>query len=63
MAYFKFLPNIEYLSPLEDKSSIDSYVTAKNLFRRIKYLMKQKQSETHTCLTNILSKKEKDQTP
>ena len=36
MAYFQFLPDIEYLSPLEDKSSIDSYVTAKNLFRRIK---------------------------
>ena len=36
MAYFQFLPDIEYLSPLEDKSSIDSYVTAKYLFRRIK---------------------------
>ena len=36
MAYFQFLPDIQYLSPLEGKASIDSYVLAKNLFRRIK---------------------------
>lgn len=35
MAYFKFLPNIEYLSPL-DKPNNDARVTAKNLFRRVK---------------------------
>jgi len=36
MAYFRYLPNIEYISPLEGSSSIDNYIFAKNLFRRIK---------------------------
>lgn len=36
MAYFRFLPDVEYLSPLEGTSSINTYVAAKNLFRRIK---------------------------
>lgn len=35
MAYFKFLPNIEYLSPLDSPNN-DARVTAKNLFRRVK---------------------------
>jgi hypothetical protein len=36
MAYFRFLPDIEYLSPLSDRQSNDSYIRAKNLFKRIK---------------------------
>ena len=36
MAYFKYLPSIEYISPLESKSSINTFIEAKNLFRRIK---------------------------
>jgi len=36
MAYFQFLPDIQYLSPFGNKQSNDARVTAKNLFRRIK---------------------------
>jgi len=36
MAYFRFLPDIQYLSPFENRPSADSYVSAKNLFKRIK---------------------------
>lgn len=36
MAYFKYLPSIEYISPLESRSSINTFIEAKNLFRRIK---------------------------
>lgn len=36
MGYFRELPNIEYLSPLLDRNSSSEYVTAKNLFKRIK---------------------------
>jgi hypothetical protein len=35
MAYFKFLPNIEYLSPFDSPTN-DARILAKNLFRRIK---------------------------
>jgi len=36
MAYFQFLPNIEYTSPFSDKTSVNATVIAKNLFRRVK---------------------------
>ena len=36
MAYFKFLPDIQYISPFESRQSNDEYVLAKNLFKRIK---------------------------
>ena len=36
MGYFRELPNIEYQSPFSDRLSNSSYVTAKNLFRRMK---------------------------
>ena len=36
MAYFRFLPDIEYLSPLDSRQSNDTYVRVKNLFKRIK---------------------------
>tara|TARA_B100002019_G_scaffold46759_2_gene39420 strand:+ start:1471 stop:2124 length:654 start_codon:yes stop_codon:yes gene_type:complete len=35
MAYFKFLPDIEYLSPFDSPTN-DARILAKNLFRRIK---------------------------
>ena len=36
MAYFRFLPDIQYISPFESRQSNDEYVLAKNLFKRIK---------------------------
>ena len=36
MGYFRELPNIEYQSPFPTRISNSSYVTAKNLFRRMK---------------------------
>jgi hypothetical protein len=36
MAYFKFLPDIQYISPFESRQSNDEYVLSKNLFKRIK---------------------------
>jgi len=36
MNYFRELPDLEYQSPLEHKTSSDEYVRVKNLFRRIK---------------------------
>lgn len=36
MSYFRSLPNIEYLSPFNDSPTVNAYVTAKNLFRRVK---------------------------
>ena len=36
MPYFREIPNIEYQSPFSDKNSSLDYVTAKNLFRRVK---------------------------
>ena len=36
MGYFRELPNLEYQSFLDHKTSSDDYVTVKNLFRRIK---------------------------
>ena len=36
MSYFRELPNIQYQSPIEDRNSSLDYVTAKNLFRRVK---------------------------
>ena len=36
MAYFRFLPNVDYLSPFSSRQSNDNYIKAKNLFKRIK---------------------------
>jgi hypothetical protein len=36
MPYFRELPNLEYQSFLSDSKSSDQYLTAKNLFRRVK---------------------------
>jgi hypothetical protein len=36
MSYFRTLPNLEYQSFLSDKTSVDEYLTVKNLFRRVK---------------------------
>jgi hypothetical protein len=36
MSYFRELPEIQYQSPIEDRNSSLDYVTAKNLFRRVK---------------------------
>lgn len=36
MGYFREIPNIEYLSPLLDRNSSLEYVSAKNLFKRVK---------------------------
>ena len=36
MGYFREIPNIEYQSPFPNRISNSSYVTAKNLFRRMK---------------------------
>ena len=36
MSYFRELPDLEYQSPFEDRNSSDTYVRAKNLFRRVK---------------------------
>ena len=36
MGYFREIPNIEYQSPFQNRISNSSYVTAKNLFRRMK---------------------------
>ena len=36
MGYFRELPNIEYQSPYSNRISSGSYVTVKNLFRRMK---------------------------
>lgn len=36
MSYFRELPEIQYQSPIKDRNSSLDYVTAKNLFRRVK---------------------------
>ena len=36
MSYFRELPDIQYQSPIEDRNSSLDYVTAKNIFRRVK---------------------------
>lgn len=36
MTYFRELPDLEYQSPLSDKTSSSEYVRIKNLFRRVK---------------------------
>ena len=36
MGYFREIPNLEYQSPFSNRLSNSSYVTAKNLFRRMK---------------------------
>lgn len=36
MSYFRELPNLEYLSPLNSKGSSFEYIAVKNLFRRVK---------------------------
>jgi hypothetical protein len=36
MGYFRELPNLEYQSFLDDRTSSDQYLNVKNLFRRIK---------------------------
>jgi len=36
MGYFRELPDLQYQSPIEDRNSSLDYVTAKNLFRRVK---------------------------
>ena len=36
MGYFRDLPDLEYQSPISDRNSSLDYVTAKNLFRRVK---------------------------
>ena len=36
MGYFREIPNLEYQSPFSSRISSSSYVTAKNLFRRMK---------------------------
>ena len=36
MGYFRELPNIEYQSPYSNRISSSSYITVKNLFRRMK---------------------------
>ena len=36
MGYFRELPNIQYQSPFSNRVSSASYITAKNLFRRMK---------------------------
>ena len=36
MGYFRELPNLQYQSPYSNRISSDSYVTVKNLFRRMK---------------------------
>ena len=36
MGYFRQLPNLQYQSPFTSRVSSDSYVTVKNLFRRMK---------------------------
>ena len=36
MGYFRELPNLQYQSPFTSRVSSDSYVTVKNLFRRMK---------------------------
>jgi hypothetical protein len=36
MGYFRELPNLQYQSFLDSRSSSDEYITVKNLFRRVK---------------------------
>ena len=36
MSYFRELPDFEYQSPFADSISVTEYVTAKNIFRRMK---------------------------
>jgi cell fate (sporulation/competence/biofilm development) regulator YlbF (YheA/YmcA/DUF963 family) len=36
MGYFRELPDLEYQSPFQNRVSSDTYVRAKNLFRRVK---------------------------
>lgn len=36
MGYFRELPDLEYLSPLSDRTSSSEYITVKNIFKRAK---------------------------
>jgi hypothetical protein len=36
MGYFRELPNLQYQSPYSNRISSESYITAKNIFRRMK---------------------------
>lgn len=36
MGYFRELPDLEYLSPLQDRTSSSEYITTKNIFKRVK---------------------------
>jgi len=36
MGYFRELPDLEYLSPLSDRTSSSDYITVKNIFKRVK---------------------------
>ena len=36
MGYFRELPNLQYLSPLSDRTSSSEYITVKNIFKRVK---------------------------
>lgn len=36
MGYFRELPDLEYLSPLSDRTSASEYITVKNIFKRVK---------------------------
>jgi len=36
MGYFRELPNIEYLSPLPERNLSEEYISAKNIFKRVK---------------------------
>jgi len=36
MGYFRELPDLEYLSPLADRTSASEYITVKNIFKRVK---------------------------
>lgn len=36
MGYFRELPNLEYLSPLSDRTSSSEYIEVKNIFKRVK---------------------------
>ncbi len=36
MSYFRELPNFEYQSPFANSTGASDYVTAKNVFRRMK---------------------------
>ena len=36
MTYFREVPDLDYISPLEDRTGSQEFVKAKNLFRRVK---------------------------